>query len=495
MERVMPSVPARVQEISINWIRRQVLLVERGYSAVVCIPVMILIYLLSPIVLHFDAAKLVSPELWVWAGLLALPFLTRRTCGGLTSKYLGGLLALQTLLLVAAAALYGPNIIHINFAQIGRVPSRDLLAGALVLVLALLVLGAVILYWFAPPALASIRLLSTRLPPDDVPLPTMTAKLEQTRTRSRAPPSPLKRIATRAQALKVIASLTGLAGAFATLRLIAPLYQDEPQVLSGLAGLALYLGALTVAALLWRRGQRLAAVDANEQLKHDTRAPILYLRSFQDDSVRLYSNDIVLASGALSAKLEKGGALGAFARFALRPPPGQGRLEESLASAVREIGPFVAIGAPTEALPELGAARAYFSNDTWQSAIMRWVDLAGLIITWVGPTKWIRWELDTIIERDALSKLIILMPQGRPDDRAARWQNVTSALQLTRWAPSLAMVDSETVIAIGFLDDGGLSIITGENRLPVDYLLAFHLMLYQLKKSHGPEPACRVALI
>jgi hypothetical protein len=160
-------------------------------------------------------------------------------------------------------------------------------------------------------------------------------------------------------------------------------------------------------------------------------------------------------------------------------------LEEVLAKEVSGVGPFVAIGAPTETLPELGAARAYFGNDTWQSAIIRWVDLAGLIIKVIGPTKWIRWELDTIIERDALSKLIVLMPPGWPDDRAARWQNVISALQPTRWGSSLAMVDPETVIAIGFFDDGGLSIVTGGKRRQIDYLLAFRLVLYQLKKSAG----------
>jgi hypothetical protein len=154
-----------------------------------------------------------------------------------------------------------------------------------------------------------------------------------------------------------------------------------------------------------------------------------------------------VGSGAPSTKPEKGG--GALAQAWRRVESIGDRLEEVLARQVRGVGPFVAIGAPTEPLPELGAARAYFSNDTWQSAIIRWVDLAGLIITVIGPTKWIRWELDTIIERDALSKLIILMPPGLPDDRAARWQNVISGIQATRWGSSLAMVDPETVIAIG----------------------------------------------
>ena len=326
--------------------------------------------------------------------------------------------------------------------------------------------------------LAAIRQLATRLPPDNVLLPTAMATLEQMGARPRALPSLSARIGTRAQTLKIIACLTGLATVVAVLRLFG-----EDQMLAALAALALEFGAIYVIILLWRRGQRLAAVDANEELTRDPRSPILYLRSFQDDS-ELFEMEtdflVQVGSGARSAKS------GAFARVWRRFPRGWlsssgGRLEEALAREVSGIGPFVAIGAPTEPLPELGAARAYFSNETWQNTIIRWIDSAGLIISVIGPTKWIRWELNTIVERDALSKLIILMPPG--EDRAARWRNVTSELQPTRWASSLAMVDSETVIAIGFFDDGGLSIVTGGKRRYVDYLLAFRLVLYQLRKS------------
>jgi hypothetical protein len=248
---------------------------------------------------------------------------------------------------------------------------------------------------------------------------------------------------------------------------------DQVDVLTWPAG-ALEFGLILVFVLLLRRSARLAAVYAIEQLKHDPRAPVLYLRSFQDDQV-LRTDFFVLVGSRARARAE------AWRRFIIRH--GWGRLEEWLAEAVRGVGPFVTIGAPTEPLPQLGAARAYFSDDTWQNAIIRWVDSAGLIINVVGPTKWIRWELDTIVERDAVTKLIIMLPPGRTDERTARWQNVTSALQPTRWGSSLAMVDSEAVSAIGFLDDGGISIVTGGKRRPLDYLLAFRLVLYQLKKS------------
>jgi hypothetical protein len=425
---------------------------------------------------RFDAAKLMSPALWVCAGQYALSVLAMRVCRGpFCKRCLGGLFALQALLLLAALFVAGAVGIRINFAKFAQIGQEPDVAWVLVLLSAVTLL---LLYWAAlSPALAAIRLLAIRLPPDDVPLTTVMAILEQPRKRPRA----RTRLAARAQALRAIALLTWLAASVLALRIITRLIQDE-DLLAALPGGAIEIALVLVGFLLWRRGQRLAAVDANEELKRDTRAPILYLRSFQDDSELLEAGAgllVQVGSGARSTKLE--GARAQAWRRILQL--GTGRLEESLAWEVRGIGPFVAIGAPTEPLPELGATRAYFSDDTWQSTIIRWVDLAGLIILVLGPTEWIRWELGTIVERDALSKLIILMPTGRPEDRAARWQNITSGLQPTRWGSGLAMVDSETVIAIRFIDDGGLSIVTGGRRAPIDYLLAFRLMLYQMKKS------------
>src|SRR5262245_17409494 len=470
----MPSVPAHVQEISINSIRQEGLLVLRGFMAVVSISGLALFLLLWWVVRdlpRFDAAKLMSPALWACAGQYVLSVLAMRVCHGpFCKRCLGGLFALQALLLLAALFVAGAVGIHINFAKFAQIGQEPDVAWVLVLLSAVTLL---LLYWAAlSPALAAIRLLATRLPPDDVPLTTVMATLEQPRKRPRA----RTRLAARAQALRAIALLTWLAASVLALRIITRLIQDE-DLLAALPRGVIEIALVLVGFLLWRRGQRLAAVDANEELKRDTRAPILYLRSFQDDSELLEAGAgllVQVGSGARSTKLE--GARAQAWRRILQL--GTGRLEESLAWEVRGIGPFVAIGVPTEPLPELGATRAYFSDDTWQSTIIRWVDLAGLIILVLGPTEWIRWELGTIVERDALSKLIILMPTGRPEDRAARWQNITSGLQPTRWGSSLAMVDSETVIAIRFIDDGGLSIVTGGRRAPIDYLLAFRLMLY-----------------
>ena len=107
---------------------------------------------------------------------------------------------------------------------------------------------------------------------------------------------------------------------------------------------------------------------------------------------------------------------------------GGGRLEENLAKIVAPIGPFVAIGAPNDPLPQLGAARAYFTNDAWQSAVIELVDRAQLIVTVAGPTRGIRWEFDTILRRNAWPKLLVLMPPSTQEDNAARWGNIVAEL-------------------------------------------------------------------
>ena len=238
---------------------------------------------------------------------------------------------------------------------IGRT-TEDMIMDA---VAGLLFLG-LLLYWLVlSPAVAAFRLFATRLAPDDVPLLAAMATLEQTSTRPQAPPSPLTRIVARAKALCLIACLTTVAAVVAFLWLVA-----QTQMLAALASLALVFGSIYVVTLAWRRARRLAAVEASEQLKQDPRAPVLYLRSFQDDSELLeMETDLFVQAGSgapYPSALKKSGALAqAWRRITrARLTSSGGRLEEVLAREVRGVGPFVAIGAPTEPLPELGAARS-----------------------------------------------------------------------------------------------------------------------------------------
>lgn len=117
----MASAPAHVQEISINKIRQEGLLVSRGLIAVLGISGLALFLLLWWVVRdlpRFDAAKLMSPALWVCAGQYALSSLAVWMCRGpFCKRCLGGLFALQALLLLAVLFVAGAVGIHINFAN------------------------------------------------------------------------------------------------------------------------------------------------------------------------------------------------------------------------------------------------------------------------------------------------------------------------------------------------------------------------------------------
>ena len=127
--------------------------------------------------------------------------------------------------------------------------------------------------------------------------------------------------------------------------------------------------------------RRLAQPTVDELLDRDTRAHVLYLRSFGIDA-------------------------------RLRQVPGgflqRGTEEEQLVRALNRIGPVVAVGRPGEALPELGAARLYLEDSAWQREVMRLMDDAALVVLLLGPSGGLRWELQTVLERLEPQRLVIL---------------------------------------------------------------------------------------
>lgn len=425
----MPAPPAAdpVERISIEQMRQDAALVTRGAFLLALLPAIPLLQMAAEIVKdlpHFDAAKLGSPILWALlvATLGGLWYL-RSYGGALYMRCLRGLIALQALVLLVGAA--GIVAFAIPLASKG--------AGLESPWVPLAVLGGMVAFlanWVVlSPMRAARRLLATRLPPLGLPLP--AALEELAKPAGAGPPALARQPATaRSRAYGAAAWSIGLITAAIVLWLFA-------QGLS-LPALAIEFAAIYAIIRLARRSRQLVAVDAGEQLRLDTRPPVLYLRSFQDDAeLFAMESDIIVQTRVRPLSIgpwRTSGLAGRWRRLTTGwLSSSGGRLEEALALVVKPLGPFVAIGAPDEPLPELGAARTYFTNDTWQGAIKRWVDMAGLIVKVAGPTKWIRWELDTIIRQGALSKLIILLPPGRPEDNPQRWANIAGELADTPW--------------------------------------------------------------
>jgi hypothetical protein len=86
-------------------------------------------------------------------------------------------------------------------------------------------------------------------------------------------------------------------------------------------------------------------------------------------------------------------------------------LDQFLAKEVNaRLGPFVALGNPSEVLPPGGATRVYLSDDSWQPELARLAERARSIILEPGRTGPLRWELECIVQKGLQTRLFIVTP-------------------------------------------------------------------------------------
>jgi hypothetical protein len=132
----------------------------------------------------------------------------------------------------------------------------------------------------------------------------------------------------------------------------------------------------------YRERQRKTLINAQDLLKRDERPYVLYLRPFKDDEI---------TSRLLNLSTE----------------------EQELATAIHEIGPFVAFGEPGEASPDPGAARMYVEYAGWQSKVKASMAGARLVVARVGNTDGFWWEMITAVDVVGPERLLLLVPDDK----------------------------------------------------------------------------------
>jgi hypothetical protein len=179
-----------------------------------------------------------------------------------------------------------------------------------------------------------------------------------------------------------------------------------------LAGLAV-APPLSLARWMILRGKRLAAKRAEDVLAEDSRPPVLYLRSFQDED----------ADKGLSGVVRSGAATGARPLSESVIAWGT-REQEALAVLLRQVGPYVAVGKPGEPFPEVGAARMYLPDDQWQARVAQLIDEARLVVVRAGATEGLRWEVGQLVRRARPKSLLFVLPaDGGQYSGFRRWAN------------------------------------------------------------------------
>lgn len=213
-----------------------------------------------------------------------------------------------------------------------------------------------------------------------------------------------------------------------------------------------YLAQLGYGSLIYAR--HYLRPDFCTLLAGDSRPPVVFLRSFEDDE-----------------KLEYRRADSSWYDFSL---------ESRLGDHFSSIGPFIAVGKPGDEEPHLGATRAPFSDEEWQGTVMDWMDQAVLIVIMIGRTHWVNWELRQTIERGYADKLIIVFPQSRKSrffgyrgDVEERFAVIRNAFSETEWnEPLQSIPHAKNLRSLAFLPDGRVVAVTSFARNRESYHLA-----------------------
>jgi hypothetical protein len=148
-----------------------------------------------------------------------------------------------------------------------------------------------------------------------------------------------------------------------------------------------------------RVGKRFVMPRAKELERTDCRSRVLYLRSFGDDFLSVRTMSWVwriLFFRCFSWH---------FTTF-----------EELLVYVFATCGPVVAIGSPDEKLPPIGAAREWVTDSEWQHRVVELMAECRLLVLNVGDLgnrSGLRWEVERILTRCDLKKVVFVLPPLR----------------------------------------------------------------------------------
>lgn len=132
-----------------------------------------------------------------------------------------------------------------------------------------------------------------------------------------------------------------------------------------------------------------------QDIQHeDSRAPVLFLRSFLNDRVDLTQRKFNLEQWMLDAGSRSI------------------TLDDIMLAEGTMHGPTVALGNPDDTAPPYGVARGYFEHDSWKQAVTNLCRDSQLIIMVLDSTAGVDWEISHIVEQHYASKtLFLIAPQ------------------------------------------------------------------------------------
>jgi len=237
------------------------------------------------------------------------------------------------------------------------------------------------------------------------------------------------------------------------------------------------IGLLVVGAITFRIARRIAAVNARQLMLRDPRPPVLYLRAFGDDRLKLWT-----ATFGRPSLVE---------RFTLRRFD---RFEEVLVRHLSRYGPVIAVNRPGTKLAPLGAARQTIDSATagWQSAVADWMAQSALIVFLAPPirsTGGLQWELEAVSEHGYWDKTLVIVPPVRAEELQRRWQEFRAAYA-GLWPFTVpGPVEDPRALLLAFRQ-GQWTSVTADRRTEWSYSAALRRTLRDPRQfASAPSPA------
>jgi hypothetical protein len=211
--------------------------------------------------------------------------------------------------------------------------------------------------------------------------------------------------------------------------------------------------------------RRFLRVSLEGLLSKDGRPPILFLRSFRDDQVRL-------------ARPRRRLFLRIVAFGEPRPT-----LDHVLLEEATPYGPVIAIGAPGSRRP-FGAARAYVTDDQWRDVVWELAHKSGAVVSALDETEGVSWEAHALFTGELEVKTLFLLPPRLTAPQEvqrlmSRVFGTTPAMQQEAEAIS-AFVAGRGRACIGWYrrDDGLLHVLTTARPSHLSYVIAVRMFLH-----------------
>jgi len=235
------------------------------------------------------------------------------------------------------------------------------------------------------------------------------------------------------------------------------------------------IGAMAAGSGLWHFAQRLAAVRAKTLMRTDLRPPVLYLRSFGDDRLRIRA-----ATYGRAAFVER------------LTPRRLAPFEQVIARHLADVGPVIAVNRPGTRLAPMGAARETLSDAEWQRAIDDLIERASWIVVCAAPQSIPRgfaWELGRLAGQRWRKTLFVLPPVPDSEMRE-RWEGFAAVLGQAAASAAFPLpplpVDPADALATMVQPGGSWIAITSDRRDEWSYANALQAATERIETDEAP---------